>query len=236
MHKNPTNTIRFLRKTNVPKKRMKDVTFNQFFFTVRQEKSEKNRTRFTFGGDRINFPGEVSTPTDNMMLDKIFFNSVVSTRGARFITIDISNFYLMTPLKRPEYVRLKLTDIPKDIIDEYGLNKKATADSSIYVEANKGIYGLPQAGLIANELIKRRLNKYGHYQRKLVPGLWKYDFRPVQFTLVVDDFGVKYVGKEHVLHLKRVIEENYGVKTDCAGARYIGINIEWDYSNRRVHL
>ena len=61
-------------------------------------------------------------------------------------------------------------------------------------EANKGMYGLPQAGLIANQQLKKRLNEHGYHQRKLVPGLWKHDTQPIQFTLVVDDFGVKYVG------------------------------------------
>ena len=48
-------------------------------------------------------------------------------------------------------------------------------DDSIYVEVTKGIYGLPQAGLLANNLLEKRLNKHGYYQSKLVPGLWKYD-------------------------------------------------------------
>ena len=71
------------------------------------------------------------------------------------MTIEISNLYLMTPLKRPEYIRLKLTVIPEEIIDEYGLNKKSTADGSIYIEANKGMYGLPQAGLLANDMLEQ---------------------------------------------------------------------------------
>ena len=55
---------------------------------------------------------------------------------------------------------------------------------------------------------------HGYRQRKLVPGLWMHDWRPVQFTLVVDDFGVKYVGKEHALHLQRAIRDDYEVKTE----------------------
>jgi len=56
---------------------------------------------------------------------------------------------------------------------------------------------------LANELLEKRLNKHGYQQSKLVPGLWKHDTRPIQFTLVVDDFGVKYVGEEHAQHLKK---------------------------------
>ena len=66
---------------------------------VRPEKAEQNRTRFTVGGDRINYPGEVATPTAEMLVAKLLFNSVVSTPGAKFMTMDISSFYLMTPLK-----------------------------------------------------------------------------------------------------------------------------------------
>jgi hypothetical protein len=62
--------------------------------------------------------------------------------------------------------------------------------------------GLPQAGLLANKFLKKHLNKHGYRQSKLIPGLWKHETIPIQFTLVVDDFGVKYVGEEHAQHLK----------------------------------
>ena len=119
------------------------------------EKKEQNRTRFTVGGDRINYPGEVATPTADMLVAKLLFNSVVSTKGAKFMTIDISNFYLMTPLKRPEFIRMKMSDIPEEIIAEYKLKDIVTADGSIYIQANRGMYGLPQSGLLANELLEK---------------------------------------------------------------------------------
>jgi hypothetical protein len=122
------------------------------------------------------------------------------------MTMDISNFYLMTPLKRPEYIRMKISDIPEEIIIEYKLRDLATDDGLIYIQANKGMYGLPQSGLLANELLERRLNKQGYRQSKLVPGLWRHDTRPIQFTLVVDDFGVKYINKDDALHLQKLLE------------------------------
>jgi hypothetical protein len=131
-----TKTIDFIRKCDVPQSRMKDVTYGSFFCNVRNEKSEKNRTRFVVGGDHINYPGEVATPTAEMLVAKLLFNSVISTKGARFMTMDISNFYLMTPLSRPEYIRVKLSDIPDEIIKEYNLKSKATKDGSIYIVAN----------------------------------------------------------------------------------------------------
>ena len=81
-----------------------------------REKKEKNRTRFTVGGDKIDYPGEVATPTADIIVGKILFNSIISTKGSRFMTIDISNCYLMTQLKRPEYIRIHVRDIPYEII------------------------------------------------------------------------------------------------------------------------
>jgi hypothetical protein len=91
----------------------------------------------------------------------MLFNSVISTKDARFMTMDISNFYLMTPLYRAEFIRIKLSDIPDEVIREYKLREKATKNGSIYIRAKHGMYGLPLAGLLANKLHKKCLNKYG---------------------------------------------------------------------------
>jgi hypothetical protein len=97
--KKPTKTIRFICEQDVPKDRRKDITYGSFTCSVRPEKTdEPNRTRFRAGGDKIKYPGEVATPTVEMLVAKLLFNSVVSTPDAKFITMDISNFYLMTPL------------------------------------------------------------------------------------------------------------------------------------------
>ena len=99
--KTPTNTIAFITRKEIPHNRRKDVTYGQFVYSVPPEKKEKNRTRFTVGEDKIDYPGEVATPMADILITKILFNSIISTKGARFMTIDISNFYLMKPLKRP---------------------------------------------------------------------------------------------------------------------------------------
>ena len=108
---------------------------------------------------------------------------------------------------------MKLSDMPEDIIQQYNLREKATPDGWIYVAVKKGMYGLPQAGILAQELLKTRLNAHGYQQSKFTPGLWTHKWRPICFSLVVDDFGVKYVGKEHADHLVSVIKENYEVPT-----------------------
>jgi hypothetical protein len=102
--KNPTNTIEFIFQHKVPADRIKDVTHGQFVCTVRPEKAEPNQMQFTVGGYRINYPGKVATQTADMLVAKMLFNSVVFTKGARFMTMDISNFFLMTPLHHTKLI------------------------------------------------------------------------------------------------------------------------------------
>ena len=77
-----TNIIKNFHQHDIPKARMKDVTYGQFICTLKPDKSEQNRTRFTAGGDSINYPGEVETHTAEMLVAKLLFNSVVSTKNA----------------------------------------------------------------------------------------------------------------------------------------------------------
>jgi len=171
-----------------------------------------------------------------MITAKILFNSVISTPCPRFMTLDISIFYLMAPLKHPKYLRVKLRDIPEEIIHEYNLKSLAKPDGSVYILVQLGMYGLPQAGLLANKLLEKRLNAYGYFQSKLVPGLWCHKQRPIQFSLVVGDFGIKYTGHKHVNHLLTVLKEHCTITTNWTGMRYIGITLDWDYTKWQVHL
>ena len=93
-----------------------------FNCTERLDKTETKRSHFVAGDNQINHSGEVATPTANMLVAKILINSVISIRRARFMTMDISNFYLNTPMARPEYIRIKLSNIPDKIIKEYKLD------------------------------------------------------------------------------------------------------------------
>ena len=54
------------------------------------------------------------------------------------------------------------------------------------------------------------------------------------FTLVVDDFGIKYINKEHINHFWKEVEEWYPVKGDWAESKYLGMDLKWDYKNKNV--
>ena len=81
----------------------------------------------------------------------------------------------------------------------------------VYVQINKGMYGLAEAGLLANELLAKLLAKHGFAQTQHTPGLWKHHYKPIQLTLVVDDFGIKYNEKKNTQELIKVLREHYKV-------------------------
>jgi hypothetical protein len=166
------------------------------------------------GGNLINYPEDCGTPTADLLTVKLMFNSIISTLGAKFMTINIKDFYLMTPMDRFKYFRMKLDLFPQDIIDEYGLRNKVDTDGNVFCEVQQGMYGLPKAGIIAQDLLTKRLQKAGYRQSKDTPGYWRHDWRPISFTLVVNDFGVKYINKDDVEHLISVLQQDYKVDTD----------------------
>ncbi len=101
----------------------------------------------------INYPFELTTCTADMVSPKILWNSVISTKDARFAAADIKNMYLETPLDQFEYMKMPIALLPDDIIKHYQLQEKVL-DSYVYMEIRKGMYSLPQAGILANKQIK----------------------------------------------------------------------------------
>jgi hypothetical protein len=116
-----TETIFFMSKHNIPKERQGDVTYGRIVCVYREGKKGKYRTRITLGGNLINYPGDCGTPTANLLTVKVLFNSIISTPNARFMSIDIKDFYLKTPMACYEYFRMKLELFPEDVIQEYDL-------------------------------------------------------------------------------------------------------------------
>ena len=85
-------------------------------------------------------------------------NTVLSRKGTKFITYDICNYYLATPLDYPEYVKIKLTDIPQEFIDEYNLHNYFH-EGWVYLEIRNGVYGIPQSDSLTNNLLDTCLLK-----------------------------------------------------------------------------
>jgi hypothetical protein len=136
---------------DIPAHKRKEICHTMVVCGVRPDKDDPDRTRITIGGNRICFPGDVGTNTTSLELFKLLLNSVLSCKGTCFSSIDLKNFYLDTPMPDPEYVRIKITDIPAEFMEEYKL-AGTDPEGWIYFEIRQGCYGLPQAGILANDL------------------------------------------------------------------------------------
>jgi hypothetical protein len=142
--------------------------------------------------------------------------------------MDIKKYYLGTSLPRFEYMKMLLSRFPEEIVYKYNLDAIAV-DGWVYIEIRKGMYGLKQAGLLANQLLQARLAPFGYYPARHTPGLWLHKMLPISFPLVVDDFTVKYVGKKHADHLQNALLKTYELATDWAATVYSGMTLKWDY-------
>ena len=227
-----TDTFRVTKYEDIPHDRRRDIAHVRVVCEVRPQKEDPNRTRITVAGGNIKCDFDIGTPTASLDLVKLMINSVLSRPGAKFACFDAGNFYLQTPeMERKEYVRIKYADIPQEFRTEYNLDAYVR-DKWVYFEVVRGAYGLPQSGKLANDLLRKRLNAAGYHEAPTTPGLWRHTWRPVQFVLIVDDFGVEYVGKQHADHLVNVLKEHYDMTEDWEGKKIAGIDMTWNYAPR----
>jgi hypothetical protein len=134
--------IFFIPRQAVPKGKI--VTYGRFVVDIRPNKSEIHRVGLTVGGNLIQYPGGVSTRSVDLTTSKCLWNSTISTEGASYICLDVKNFYIGTPMDSFEYMRIPIKLIPHEIIEKYNL-LPFVSDGHVYIEVQKGMYGLPQA-------------------------------------------------------------------------------------------
>ena len=93
------------------------------------------------------------------------------------------------------------------------------------METQKGMYGLPEAGKIANDKAKLHLANFGYKPELITPGLWRHQTCPLQFSLVVDDFLVKYECQEDITHILGSLKTSYNIYEYWYGKLYYSLNL-----------
>jgi hypothetical protein len=185
-----TNTIIFIKINQVLQNRAKDMIYGLITCLIRPEKIEEpNQTRLVAGGNRVHYTGNAGTPTANLLTVKLLINSTISTPNEKYMTMDIKDFYLNNPMSLYEYMRLQIASIPDDVIKHYNITDHVTPDGYVYCNIQKGMYGLPQAGIIAQQLLEKRLRQHGYRQSNTKPCLWKHNTQLISFALVADNSG-----------------------------------------------
>lgn len=230
-----SNTIRPIHRHEQPLDRRGDTTY--YNPQTKQKRDALGHTTYrirgTAGGDKINYTGPTSALTADMPVVKLLLHSVVSD-NAHWLTIDIKDYYLNTPLLRPEYVRIPLRMLPPATIKKHNLTPYIIDGTALF-QVSKGMYGLPQAGLLAQQRLIEHLATHGYTQTD-TPCLFRHSSNGTMFTLVVDDFGVKYTTKDGVQHLITTLQLLYEIKINWAGTTYIGFHIQFTSDNSSVSL
>ena len=226
--------LEWITKEEIPPN--KTPTYPRYTVAYRPEKDEKERTRITAGGDRLEYEGITTTHTASMETIKIHINSVLSTPGAKWCSGDISNMYLESTLPDPQYVKFRLSLIPPAYATAYELQDIADQHGNVYARIKKAWYGLKESGKIAHDDLVQHLERYGYRKARHTEGLFTHITRSISFTLVVDDFGIKYIDKADVDYLIRAINSKYKFKVDWEGKQYVGMHLQWDYDQRQVKV
>ena len=86
-------------------------------------------------------------------------------------------------------MKMPLSLFPAWIVEQYNL-KELAVNGWVCIEMRHAVWGLSQAGILANKRLRRKLAPFGYHQYVNTPGLWRHETRAISFTLVVDDFGV----------------------------------------------
>ena len=111
-------------------------------------------------------------------------------------------------MRRYEYMKMPITIFPQNVKEEYNLLEKVYK-GCVWINIRRSVYGLPQSRKLANEYLQKKISPHGYYEVKHTPRLWKHISCPIQFTLVVDDFGVKYTRRKDAEHLLGVLEKEF---------------------------
>ena len=130
------------------------ITYAHLVVDFWPHKAHPHRIHITTSGNLINYPGKLSASTAKLATSKLMWNSILSTEGAKYMCLDIKNFYLNAHLDRFEYMKIPLALFPQLTIQKYDLNTLAL-NGYIYLEMWCAVWGLPQAGILANKLLRK---------------------------------------------------------------------------------
>jgi Reverse transcriptase (RNA-dependent DNA polymerase) len=228
-----TNTVRFIKRKDIPAG--KKPTYVRIVTAYRENKEDPYRVRMTVGGNLIDFPGDVATKTADLTTAKLLINSIISNPKGRAMCIDIKDFYLNNDLPNTEYIRIPVSIIPAAIWKQYKVDDYVD-DGYVYGAVDKGMYGLPQAGRVASDVLIPRLKAKGYIPSGRTPGLFKHTERPIQFALVVDDFFVSLEDDQDGEHLINSLQEHYQITVDKTASKFCGMQLDWDYNARHVDV
>ena len=137
-------------------------------------KKKKIRVWLTLGGDVLEYDGNASSPAASLLEAKLLINSTISDahQGAKFMCIDLKDFFLQSFLEEPEYIRIHGKYFVGEIRNKYNIDEIIAPDGYVYCEAIRGMYGLNQAAKLARDQLIRTLKPFGYYPTTESQNIW----------------------------------------------------------------
>ena len=217
---------------------MKKVTYANMVYDYCPLKAEPMFVWLTVGGDCLPYANDAGSPTATLLEAKLTLNSTISDadKGAGFFSADLKDFFLVTLMDKPEYMRLHSKYFFDDICNKYNIDSKTACDGYIYIFINKGMYGLKQAAVLGyNQLITNLAND-SYTPCLSTTGIWKHYTCQTHFCLCVDDFGVKVFNENNKTHFLHSLQKYYNISVDHKGENYLGLTIDWNYMAGYVNI
>ena len=237
------NTFRLINFADIPAAKKPFISYyNPQCKTKMKADGKHYRVRGTYGGNRTSsYNGITASYQAAMSTVKLLLNKNISIDDSRWMTMDVTDMYLHSrlPDDQYEYMVLSLDEIPQEIIDTYNITDFVSpGDTKVYVEVTGALYGMKQAGYLANKDIVEHLANNGYTQLPNTPCLFRHHTDDIEFSLITDDFGVRYGNKAAADKLLEVMSRKYTMTHDWSGAKYAGFDILNDYgpSDRRCEL
>jgi len=232
-----SHTCKGILRQDVPQQERGNITYynrqvKEKPKTVNNKLHTEFRVRGTYGGDLPRYFGPVSTTSAEYATTKALWLSTLANvkhtdPNTRFVTMDLVDFYLGTPLDKPAYMRFQSSTFPQEIIDEFDLHS-FVSNGEIIVSVHKCMYGHPAAGFLSHKLIVSKFQQGGFSENPLVSGLFSNG--KTTFVLIVDDLGIRVNSDSELDNIEKIITDaGWKVKIDKSGSKFLGMRLNWNY-------
>jgi hypothetical protein len=224
-----TKTGTFVNASMLPKHRRVAYARIVCRFKKRLAAASEHRVRITYGRTtpgEATYTGDLAAYTASITTVKCLLNAAVSEQ-ANLLSTDITDFYLGTDIAEPEYMWIPFKFFSPSLVTLYRLDTLQQYNGLILMQLNKNIYGLPQAGILSQQRLISHLKSYGYTECANTSCLFQHATRNTKFSLVVDDFLIKYDKKDDADHLLSALSVIYSLRTDWHATLYLGMTIEY---------
>ena len=104
------------------------------------------------------------------------------------------------------------------------------------MDIRKGIPGIKQYGRLSSDRLTKNLVRNGYAPVPHTPSLWRHHTPNLVFSLIVNNFLIKYTHKGDADHLLKSLQEDYAITQDLTVERYLVLTLKWEYFNRNVSI